>query len=310
MMNKTMHTKRSETNIRVNQPRPAGCLVAQVLSPFAFLLPKLCEAAGEMAAADPRSVSLSLIAVALVLLLAASLVALRSQKQALQARSAGLQPGTTGSAAIEGPDRTLMIIGATGRSITGSGQPLAAVLRRCTAAKILLLDPREQGAYTRSKSAADPEISIERIREEVANSIDCLRNLRSNGASISLKLYPDAPLFKLVIANNSAVLRHYHPSLNIRVMPEFVFRDAGRHGGLYLPLTRYFLQLWQDPDIPEYDFDADELIYRDQLGAEVLREPFGVVLHASTAGMPREAKAERGYVFRSEGGLTRTVHKV
>jgi hypothetical protein len=31
---------------------------------------------------------------------------------------------------------------------------------------------------------------------------------------------------------------------------------------------------WNLPDIPEYDLDADELVYRDSVGNELRREPF------------------------------------
>lgn len=163
----------------------------------------------------------------------------------------------------------------------------------------MLLDPREHGALARIQSIRDPEITIEAVHLQIASSIEFLRGLRSAGRTILLKLYPDMPLFKLEIMNGFASLRHYHPGLNVREMPQFTFRDAGVNGGLYLPLYRYFVSRWQDPDIPEYDFASDELVYHDQLGAEVLREPFSSMV---TAAGSREGEAEsrRSYIFRSD----------
>jgi len=57
-------------------------------------------------------------------------------------------------------------------------------------------------------------------------------------------------------------------------MPEYAFRNEPKTGGLYIPLFRYFLSRWQDPNIPEYDFDTDELVYRNRGGTELRRENF------------------------------------
>jgi hypothetical protein len=60
-------------------------------------------------------------------------------------------------------------------------------------------------------------------------------------------------------------------------MPEYVFKSDRTHGGLHFPLYRYFLSRWQDPDIPEYDLDTDEFVFRDKAGREVRREKFNEV---------------------------------
>ncbi len=35
------------------------------------------------------------------------------------------------------------------------------------------------------------------------------------------------------------------------------------------------MQRWDSPEIPEYDFDTDELVYRSRNGQELRRERFG-----------------------------------
>ena len=34
------------------------------------------------------------------------------------------------------------------------------------------------------------------------------------------------------------------------------------------------MKRWENPDIPEYDFDTGELVYRAKSGKELRREPF------------------------------------
>jgi hypothetical protein len=90
---------------------------------------------------------------------------------------------------------------------------------------------------------------------------------------IRLKLYPEMSLLKLTILGDHAFLRHYHTGLNVSSMPEYVFSHDGLHGGLYLPLYRYFLSRWNDPAIPEYALVTDDLVLRDQAGREIRRTP-------------------------------------
>jgi len=56
-----------------------------------------------------------------------------------------------------------------------------------------------------------------------------------------------------------------------------VFRHHHEPGGLYNPFYQYFLSRWNDPDIPEYDLDTDELVYRDRSNKEVRRVLFNEV---------------------------------
>jgi hypothetical protein len=41
---------------------------------------------------------------------------------------------------------------------------------------------------------------------------------------------------------------------------------------MFHPLYQFFLSRWRDPNLPEYDFDSDELVYRDNAGNEIKRE--------------------------------------
>ncbi|MHB8790569.1 MAG: hypothetical protein ACYDBT_11870 [Desulfobulbaceae bacterium] len=188
-------------------------------------------------------------------------------------------PGLTGRKpaarlkAAQGVAGDLMIIGSTGlRTFAAPEGELHHAMRNCRKAKIMLLNPLGEGAIARARSIPDPEITPEVIRDQILESINFLKELSAGQKNIRLKLYPDMPLLKLAILGDHAFLRHYHAGLNIRNMPEYVFRSNSVHGGLYLPLYRYFLSRWNDPDIPEYDLEKDALVLRDKAGREIQRE--------------------------------------
>jgi len=56
--------------------------------------------------------------------------------------------------------------------------------------------------------------------------------------------------------------------------PLYVFVGAFKHNqnssGFYATFYQYFLSRWNDPEIPEYDFDTEELVYRNETGNEDL----------------------------------------
>jgi hypothetical protein len=192
----------------------------------------------------------------------------------------------------------ILIIGCTGRSLALPEGRLRDALHDCREARIMLLDPREHGAIALTRGITDPGISPEVFREEIRSSIVFIKGLRSSQKIVRLKLYPDMPLFKLAIFGDCATMSHYPRGLNIRSMHEFVFQNKEMQGGMYLALQRYFLSRWQDPDIPEYDFETDELVYHDQLGYEVLREPFDGIAPDLDGDQRTKEGPDSRYVFR------------
>ena len=229
-----------------------------------------------------------------------------SRRIARMAKSAGLVRVTTATGRFArrrwgktkrmlGFAREIMILGSTGyRTFVEPEGDLREALQTCREAKILLLNPFQEGAVTRARSIPDVEVTPRTIREQIARSIDFLKGLRAAQKEVRLKLYPETPLLKLAILGDFAFLRHYHTGMNVRQMPEYVFKNESTHGGLYIPLYRYFLARWQDPALPEYDLDRDELVYRDPQGNEVAREPLrksegGAVVDGIEAKDPGEA---------------------
>jgi len=105
--------------------------------------------------------------------------------------------------------------------------------------------------------------------------MDFLKNLNSPQKKIRLKLYEEPPLFKLAVLGDYIFMKYYHAGLNAREAPEYIFKHSPNHGNLFHPFYQFFLSKWRNSNMPEYDFDTDELIYRDAAGNEERREKFG-----------------------------------
>ncbi len=175
----------------------------------------------------------------------------------------------------QGLARDVLIISSTGyRTFADPRGELHRVLQNCREAKIMLLNPRSEGAHARAKSILDPNVTPEKFAEQIKRSIDFLKDLRATQKNIRLKLYGDAPWLKLAILGDYVWMKHYHPGLDVQSMPEYVFEHDQNPGGLYTPLYQYFLTRWVNPDFPEYDLHTDELIHRNASGKEIGRERF------------------------------------
>ncbi|MGH7164526.1 MAG: hypothetical protein ACREIS_03250 [Nitrospiraceae bacterium] len=208
-----------------------------------------------------------------------------------------------------GTGRTVMVIGSSGyATFVDQVGDLSTVLEKCLGAKILLVNPYGQEASTRIRAIAHPDFTLENFRGEVRQSIELLKRLKALGKSVKLKLYSDPPLVKLVILGDYLWLQHYHTDLDVQTMPEYVLQHNLKDHGLYTLCYQYFVQRWESTEIPEYDLDTDELVYRGHNGSEVRRERFGpeeasegvrqgvghhgLAPDAGTAQLPRAYEAE------------------
>jgi len=160
--------------------------------------------------------------------------------------------------------RDIMIIGSTGfRTLVDPRGDLRAVIESCRTARIMLLDPESWGAIERARTIGAGEITRESLKAQVEQTIAFLRALPAAHHRIRLKLYPEPPLWKLAILGDHAWVRHYHPALDVRVLPEYVFVHHQDPAGLFVAFYQYFVARWDDPAIPEYDLLTGDLVYRD-----------------------------------------------
>ncbi len=174
--------------------------------------------------------------------------------------------------------RDVLVISSTGyRTFVDPKGDLHNVLHNCREAKIMLLSPHGEGARSRANSILDPNVTLENFNEQIKKSIEFLKGLKAVQKNVKLKLYENSPFLKLVILGDYIWMKHYHPGLDVHGLPEFVFEHNQTPGSLYSPFYQYFLMRWGDFHIPEYDFETDELVYRDEAGNERLRKKFDAV---------------------------------
>lgn len=190
----------------------------------------------------------------------------------------------------QGLARDVMLISSTGfRTFVDPRGDLHGVLQNCREAKIMLLNPHSEGAIVRAKSILDPDVTPENFSEQIRTSIDFLKGLKAVQKNIKLKLYEDAPFLKLAILGDYVWLKHYHPGFDVHRMPEYVFRHDQNPGGLYTPFYQYFLTRWENPDIPEYDLDSADLVYRDAAGSELKRKKFHPSQHEAALNSTKDS---------------------
>lgn len=175
----------------------------------------------------------------------------------------------------QGTGRTIMVMGSSGYStFVDQVGDLSSVLDKCLGAKILLVNPYSEEASQRIQAIDHPTYTLTTFREEVRQSIALLKRLKAMGKAVKLKLYADPPLMKMVILGDYLWLQHYHADLDVATMPEYVLRHNRKDHGLYTLYAHYFEQRWESADIPEYDLETDELVYRNKTGSEIRRERY------------------------------------
>lgn len=210
----------------------------------------------------------------------------KDRRQAVMARGAGLvsffplhDPGA-GKTIRElkqqqSLGRMVLAIGVTGHgTVVDDKAEMHAMLETCLEAKLLLLNPFSEEASRRAQSLSHPDISPDRFRQELQETIALIKRFRTSGKVIRLKLYSDRPHLRMVILGDYLWLQHYHTGLDVKWMPEYVFQHNRDHHGLYTLFYQYFIKRWENQEIPEYDFQTDELVYRSRNGTELRREAF------------------------------------
>jgi hypothetical protein len=174
-----------------------------------------------------------------------------------------------------GLGRTILAIGSTGYGtfVDNEGE-LHAILEKSLQANIMLMNPYSEEARLRALSLTQAGAPAPRFHEELAETLRLFKRLRASGKVLKLKLYSDRPHVKMVILGDYLWLQHYHTGIDVKSVPEYVFQYNLKNHGLYTLFSQYFMKRWENPDIPEYDFDTGELVYRAKSGKELRREPF------------------------------------
>jgi hypothetical protein len=191
--------------------------------------------------------------------------------------------------------RDLTIMAVTGYgTFAAADSALREVLPDCYEIRVLLIDPYGPGATRYAAGHDDAEATLAEMRREWQASVASLKRLRGPGKNITLKLYEHPPFWKLVFAGEQVWVRCCHASRDAGKFPEYVFALQGSkpNRGFFPAFYTYFLNQWQDPRLPEYDFEHDELLFHDGKGGKPRRTPFpGAVDSASGSAQPALAPA-------------------
>jgi hypothetical protein len=139
--------------------------------------------------------------------------------------------------------------------------------------RVMLMNPYGPGAKRRVQSMGDPEAMLETYRNETEATIQRLAALAAAGKNITLKFYDDPPFWNLVVTGEYVWVQYCHDGQELRNQPEYVFalRKDKPAQGLFSPFYVHFLNQWNEPSHPEYNFDTNELIYRNAAGNEMGR---------------------------------------
>jgi hypothetical protein len=164
---------------------------------------------------------------------------------------------------------------------------LRPVIEKAYEIRVMLVNPVGQGLRQRAESLPS-EITLLTLHTEIEATIGALSALRKYGKKVKLKFYDEEPFWKLVVLGDYIWVQHCHSGFVVREQPEYVFalqHTEPRHG-LFVPFYMIFLNHWNDTRHPEYDFETNELVYRDAGGRETAREVLGVPIDGSSAPLP------------------------
>lgn len=169
-------------------------------------------------------------------------------------------------------------------TFTGKSSLLRDQLNTAYEIRVLLMNPYAHSAEKHVNALPDG-VTLRAFSAEVEASLAYLQSLVMLGKKVTVKFYEHKPFWKVSVLGDHVWVQYCHSGVEIKHEPEFVFalnRNNPRLG-LYVPFYMYFLDRWEDSRHPEYDFATQELVYRDALGSETRREPFGGFLPGAQA---------------------------
>src|SRR6059036_436975 len=164
---------------------------------------------------------------------------------------------------------------------------LRGVIEKAYEIRVMLVNPVGKALQERADSLPR-EITVLTLHTEIEATIGYLSGLRKFGKMVKLKFYDDEPFWKLIAIGDYIWVQHCHSGFAVKQQPEFVFalqHREPRHG-LFIPFYMVFLNQWNDARHPEYDFDTNELVYRDASGKETGRDVLRVTNDGTAMPLP------------------------
>src|SRR5258706_8062889 len=164
---------------------------------------------------------------------------------------------------------------------------LRDVMEKVYEIRVMLVNPVGRALRERADSLP-PEITVLTLNSEFEAVVAYLSGLRKFGKKVTLKFYGEEPFWKLIVLGDYVWVQHCHSGFGVKEQPEFVFalqHREPRHG-LFVPFYMVFLNQWNDSRHPEYDFDTNELVYRDASGKETGRDVLVAPIDGAAMPLP------------------------
>ena len=148
--------------------------------------------------------------------------------------------------------------------------------------RVMLVNPVGEGLRKRVDSL-QPDITLLSFHTEIEATIAELAALRKMGKKITLKFYEHEPFWKVIVLGDHVWVQHCHSGFEVKHQPQYVFSLQHRNPrqGLFVPFYMHFLNQWNTPSHPDYDFETNELVYRDKGGNEFERVELGVPINGA-----------------------------
>ena len=172
--------------------------------------------------------------------------------------------------------RDVYIMSVTGDNFSSKNSHLQKTLDLAYEIRVMLANPYGKGVASRAQSLNDPEAMLEASCQETEDSIAYLRKLAAAGKKVKLKFYEEPPFWKLVVTGEYVWVQYCHDGLDANAQPEYVFglQHGNPQRGFFAPFYKHFLNQWNDTRHPEFNFETNELIYRNEDGNEIRRTAF------------------------------------
>ncbi len=172
--------------------------------------------------------------------------------------------------------RDIYIMSITGDTFSSENSELQKTLELAYEIRVMLANPYGKGVASRAQSLDDPEAMLQAYRQETEMSIAYLRKLAVVGKKVKLRFYEEPPFWKLVVTGEYVWVQYCHDGHEVKTQPEYVFglQHGNPQRGFFAPFYKYFLDQWNDPRHSEFNFETNELVYRNGDGNEIRRVTF------------------------------------
>lgn len=173
--------------------------------------------------------------------------------------------------------RDIFVMSVTGYDVfVAEHRHLQKVIDDSFELRVLLLNPYAPNASHRVQSLPGSEDLLARYRQECESTIGRLTRLAAAGKKVSLKFYDDPPLWNLIVTGEYVWVQYCHDGHEFKSQPEYVFElnKSNPAQGLFPAFYVHFLNNWSNRNHPDYDFATGTLVYRNEEGNEVRRQPF------------------------------------